>query len=1080
MSSPLARVKMPLPYVSSGFFAFRTPLLSFDAFLEWGRSLAAPGQREGHREDALAEDRRALRGRLREWCADPLVREALFIASPSLCESLPSWEAAPEAEASKKVEKTLVRYFGRMAGRATPFGLFAGHSVGLINASARLQVSGRDRIHRHTRLDMDYVCALIERVRQEPSVVRELRYVPNSTLYRIGGHWRYLELRSRGRDRSYGLVAVVGTSYLEATLQQSRGGCSLDELVQALVETHEGVTREDAGAYVEALIQSHLLVPTWAPQLTGREPIPALLDTSHGIPALSHFRDQLTLVQSKLAALDRECGGHTEAPYLEIARLLEPLPIPVTLPRLFQVDMFRPPDEAMLSPSVVQSFLHGVRVLQRISPRAVDTPLERFKQKFLERYEGRPTPLLEVLDEEDGIGFVTDGRTSTAAAPLLEGFVFPLRGVKERSEWSLQREHLFRLLERAARTGSQEIQLTEADIEALAARQPGVLPEAFAAMGAVAATSQEALARGDFRVLLLHVNGPSGARFLGRFCHGDAALEARVRQHLRDEEALHPEAVFAEIVHMHQGRVGNVTCRPALRRHDLVFMGQSGVPEQDRIELSDLWLGIEGDRLILRSKRLGKQVIPRLSNAHAYFSYGLGIYRFLGALQDQPWQGFQFQWGALDAARFLPRVSQGRVVLSLARWNLTARELKALGEAPEGGRFDAVNRLREETRMPRWVCLVEGDNRLVVDLDNVLCVEMLVQSIKGRTRVSLEEMFPGPDELCAEGAEGRYVHELLIPFVRESAFEDFASGAPAVAQADAPALTRRFPPGSEWLFFKLYLGVGTADRLLRTLLREELRRLKTTGAIRHWFFMRYKDPDFHLRLRLQGEPSRLLTEVWPSLHAALEPFLANGGIRRIQLDTYEREVERYGGAPGMALSEIVFAADSEAVVDILNAYPGDSGTDLRWRLGLKGVDCLLTDLGQTLDARIAILERLRAGFGAEFQVKKDFEEQLSKRFRKERPVLEALRLADASQQGPWRPALSAFQRRSEQLRPVAEALGRGMQEDAFGLSVGEMIDSYLHMHVNRMLPDEHRPQELILYDFLLRLYRSAQAREGGV
>ncbi|WP_240356277.1 lantibiotic dehydratase [Myxococcus eversor] len=1048
--------------------------------MEWGRGLGASGQPAERREDALAEDRRLLRARLRDWCADPVVREALFIASPVLCESLSSWESAPESETARKVEKTLVRYFGRMAGRATPFGLFAGHSVGLIKESARLQVSGRDRIRRHTRLDMDYVCALTERVRQDPSVVRVLRYLPNSSLYRAGSHWRYLEMRSRGRDRSYGLVAVVGTSYLEATLERARGGCTLDELVQTLVVSHEGVSREDAGAYVEALIQSHLLVPTWAPPLTGSEPVPSLLDAAHGIPALSQVREQLTVVQSRLAALDRTKGGHAEAPYRDIARLLELLPVPVALPRLFQVDMFRPPDEATLSPSVVRAFLNGVKVLQRICPRAVDTPLDRFKQKFLEQYDGRPTPLLEVLDEEDGIGFATDGRASPAAAPLLEDFVFPPRGVKEWSEWSFQREPLLRLLERAARTGEQEIQLTDADVDALAARHPGVLPEAFAAMGAVAAPSQAAMARGDFRVLLLHVNGPSGARFLGRFCHGDAALEARVRQHLRDEEALHPEAVFAEIVHMHQGRVGNVTCRPALRQHDLVFMGQSGVPEQDRIELSDLWLGVEGGRLVLRSKRLGKQVIPRLSNAHAYFAYGLGIYRFLGALQDQPWQGFQFHWGPLNAAHFLPRVSHGRVVLSLARWNLMARELKVLGEVPEGRRFDAVKRLRAETRMPRWVCLVEGDNRLIVDLDNVLCVDMLVQSIKGRTRVSLEEMFPGPDELCAEGPEGRYVHELLIPFVRESALEEVAPISSVTAPMDGPALTRRFPPGSEWLYFKLYSGVGTADRLLRKLLREELRRLTNTGAIRHWFFMRYKDPEFHLRLRLQGEPARLLTEVWPSLLAVLEPCLANGSIRRLQLDTYEREVERYGGAAGMALSEAFFAADSEAVIDILSAYPGDLGADLRWRLGLKGLDCLLTDLGQTLGARIAILQRLRAGFGAEFQVKKNFEEQLSKRFRKERPVLEALRLADASQQGPWQSALEAFWRRSERLRPVAEVLRRGMQEGAFGALGAQMIDSFLHMHLNRMLQDEHRPQELILYDFLLRLYRSAQAREGGV
>lgn len=1078
MSLPLARVEMPLPFVSSGFVAFRTPLLPFDTLLEWGRGLLAPGRQEGGIEDALAEDRRVLRGRLREWCMDPLVREALFIASPSLCEGLPEWERAPGSEASKKVEKTLVRYLGRMAGRATPFGLFAGHSVGAIGPSARFQVSGREGIRRHTRLDMDYVCALVERVRHEPPVARALRYVPNSSLYRAAGHWRYLEMRSRGRDRSYGLVSVASTSHLDATLEWARAGRTLPELSQELVRTHSGVTLDDASVYVEALIQSHILVATWSPPLTGAEPVPALIEAAHGVPALSDVRERLTLVQSKLASLDAGGGGHPEAPYREIAGLLESLRVPVALPRLFQVDMFRPPDEVVLVDSVIQTFLQGVHSLQRITPRATDTPLERFKQKFLERYGGRPVPLLEALDEEDGIGFATEGRSVATAGPLLDGFVFPARGARERVDWSPQREHLFRLLEAAARTGAMEIQLTEADLDALAARQPGLLPEAFAVMGAVAAPSAEAVARGNFRVLLLHVNGPSGARFLGRFCHGDTTLEARVREHLRDEEALHPEALFAEVVHMHQGRVGNVTCRPALRKHDVVFMGQSGVGEQERIELSDLWLGVEDGLLVLRSKRLGKQIIPRLSNAHAYFSYGLGLYRFLGALQDQPWQGFQFQWGGLESARFLPRVSHGRVVFSLARWNLAAPELRAIEASPEGGRFAAVMRLREEARIPRWVRLVEGDNRLIIDLDNILCVDMFVQAIKGKTRVSLEELFPGPGELCAEGPEGRYVHELLIPFVRTAPL--VAEAARSVSEGPPPSLMRRFSPGSEWLYFKLYMGAGSADRVLRTFLREAIVQLKEAGAINQWFFMRYRDPDFHLRLRLRGDPSRLMKEVWPALHDMLAPGVASGVIHRIQIDTYEREVERYGGAAGMEMSEAFFEADSAAVIDILKAYPGDSGSDLRWRLTLKGLDCLLSDLAQPLGTRIATLQRLRAGFAAEFQVKKGFEQQLGKRFRKERTSLDALRVADTSQQGVWRAALTAFGRRSEQMKPWVARLEQGMRAGLFDGAVTQMVDSYLHMHVNRMLPDEHRPQELILYDFLLRLYRSAEAREGAV
>jgi hypothetical protein len=43
-------------------------------------------------------------------------------------------------------------------------------------------------------------------------------------------------------------------------------------------------------------------------------------------------------------------------------------------------------------------------------------------------------------------------------------------------------------------------------------------------------------------------------------------------------------------------------------------------------------------------------------------------------------------------------------------------------------------------------------------------------------------------------------------------------------------------------------------------------------------------------------------------------------------------------------------------------------------------------------------------------------------------------------------------------------------------TLGSIGGSYLHMHANRLLRSEQRAQELVLYDFLLRLYESEAAR----
>src|SRR5439155_22232579 len=62
--------------------------------------------------------------------------------------------------------------------------------------------------------------------------------------------------------------------------------------------------------------------------------------------------------------------------------------------------------------------------------------------------------------------------------------------------------------------------------------------------------------------------------------------------------------------------------------------------------------------------------------------------------------------------------------------------------------------------------LAEGDNELPLDLDNVLCVETFVDRVKARDEATLVEVFPPPDRLVASGPEGRYLHELVVPFIR--------------------------------------------------------------------------------------------------------------------------------------------------------------------------------------------------------------------------------------------------------------------------------------------------------------------------
>lgn len=62
-------------------------------------------------------------------------------------------------------------------------------------------------------------------------------------------------------------------------------------------------------------------------------------------------------------------------------------------------------------------------------------------------------------------------------------------------------------------------------------------------------------------------------------------------------------------------------------------------------------------------------------------------------------------------------------------------------------------------------------------------------------------------------------------------------------------MQREFNIGSEWLYYKIYCGVKTSDMILLEHLKEKISDLKINDFIEKWFFIRYNDPEPHIRLR---------------------------------------------------------------------------------------------------------------------------------------------------------------------------------------------------------------------------------------
>ncbi|MGO9708675.1 MAG: lantibiotic dehydratase [Polyangiaceae bacterium] len=1064
---------MPDPFEASGFFVARSPLLPLDVLSEWGAPLGAP-RVAGTREElatALAADRARLRASLRALVERPDVREAIFVASPGFESRLTAWLEDPTSERGSRLEPALVRYVERAAGRPTPFGLFAGHSLGTFGRETSLGLPARDGYTRRTRIDQRVLFRVTEALADDAELRADVRFVPAPTLYPAGRALRYIEVQhdvERG-DTEHRVASVVRTKHLDRVLACARGGAVPVELARALVGAD--VSLEEAGQYVAALIEARILVPMIEPTLTTSDPARALLNDLAEIPPARHTRALLSRACDAFAALDAAGVGAAPARYRELATELEALGVLPDGSSFVHVNLVKPAPGLTIGPALARQLARAVELVARVGvPSPANDSLVRFRESFVARFEAREVPLLEALDDDVGVGFER-GASPEDAAPVLAGLKLGKEAQSARS-WSARSDYLLRRVHEVLAGAATVWHLEPRDLEALSTASR--LPNAFALH---AALERDPSAPGEDRTLRVHALAlwaQSGAGALARLGAVDGALRSHLEAHLEKEEALTPDAIVAEIVHVPSSAEANNLQRPALRRWEIACMARSGADADNVLPLSDLGVSIVGDQIVLRSRKHRRRVLPRNTTAHNVRVADSTAYRFLGALAiDSAGASIGWDWGPLVGAPFLPRVVCGDVVLMPARWRLFADEIRTLREArSDVDRFLATRALREKRRLPRNAAYAVSDHVLRIDFENPLSLDAFLDAVKTEPHAGVVEVMSDPHASPFRSPEGSFAHEIFVPYVRTKV--DRPATDIARPDREREAVPRILLPGSEWLSTRIHLAATTFDELLADLVGPLVKLARESRAIDGWFFVPIASDEPHLRLRLHGAAGALHAGVLPELQEAVAKCVGDGRVARFEIDTYQREIERYGGPEGIALAERQFTIDSDAALELLRASASAGEAHGRYRLVLLAHDAFLDDLGFDLETKLTVARRFRDGYRREMSVTTEQERQIGQRFRDERTSLESILAREPT--SPLAFASRILERRSTALttwaREVREAEARG----GLDVPIHTIAPSWLHMSAGRLVPAMLRQQELVVFEMLVRLYEAACMR----
>ncbi len=650
------------------------------------------------------------------------------------------------------------------------------------------------------------------------------------------------------------------------------------------------------------------------------------------------------------------------------------------------------------------------------------TDLERFRDLFKEKFDLEEVSLMVAIDPEIGVGY---GKMESAASAstLIDSL---LQSTKNNNKRKDTYKELF--------ASAFEFEVPSCiNLEA-------VLPlsEKRSSPKKMANSISCIFSISDDLLILDHIGGYSFNQIAGRFTIADKGILDFCRQQASLETEANAEVVFFDIGYLCEIHVDNVNRRSSIYDYELPILSYSTLPEF--ITLGELYIRMSGNEIVLFSRRLGKRVVPRMATAYNFERSSLPLLKFLC---DYMHYGLKTEFlpqisGLLPGLRQYPRIQFRNIVLGRAQWTVSIDHIKDL----------TAERLKEHLKQrqaPRFIRIGQADQTLVLDLDNGQDYEFLFSLLRSKKEITVEEAIL-PERSLVTDEHGK---PYMAQFVAALNHHENVYYKARPIWIDSKKEQGFFPPGSEWLYCEIYSHTNHANSILFKLnaFADEQR-----STIDKWFFIRYNEPQDHLRVRFLLRKAEDAQALLTNLKALLEEVMQKRIVSDFQVKVYKREMERYGFA-GIDRVEALFCFDTRYTLQILQLPD-----PLKYRLAIILLTGIISRLSLDSETVQNWLQKIRDGYNHEHGLKGEGFKQINQYTRDQHLLDDSL--LDETQK-------RELQRISDQYFSVLKELE--------GIRVMPLLTDFFHMHINRLFSDHQRLHETVIYNIKEAVDRKTKA-----
>ncbi len=993
---------------------------------------------------------------------DDFFKQALFLASPQLYYQ---WKKSIEEtnwEEDKRnhLNRSIIKYYIRISTRCTPFGLFSNYSSISPSADTLKDQEIKESIETYASIDLLYLYAVVNAINKNHVLRSTQKYAPNNSLYKIGGDYRYVEVSYRNTKRFHGLTSLESDEIIELLFSiTNKEAKTIEELSNILIDSIEDVTYDDVLSYVHALIDSQILIGDLDIRLNESSPIIQIVSYLEK-NLISVKKDEylmkvytsLKKLNEKIEMLNNKSTKKSIAFYKEIFDIADELDITYEKQYLININLRKNHEsqhQKCLTSADYELIKKAIETLSRFSTHKAkeDSRLSKFKEAFYKKYEEQEVPLLVALDNELGIDYKGNSEHFNAFSKLIDDIQWEGEANYIEEIKLDHKQHTFwnTLFHNAYIGGKKEIDLSTVDISSFPS-SIDQLPTSFSVLASKVNTK-----------ILIHSAGDNALDMIGRFTNLDKKLDTLVTDVVTKEKKYNKGCIQAEFIHLPNDRDANILTRNINRDIEIPFLTRQS-ENTDVILLSDIYVSLRNNQFVLRSKSHDKVVDIYNTNAHNYKYDSLPVYEFICDVHfDNTIKGLGLNIGSanVNSFKFFPRVTYGKdIIMSPATWKFNLTDLEPIIDTKTNCFvFKKFRQFTEKYEIPKYVYLAEGDNQLLIDTENEFLIQFIYEVVKKKEKIVIIEVLED-----IQGRDTRYANEYIIPFINpiEKTHSRYNS-----AKVKNDNVQRKFMPGDQWLYYKVYIGIKSADIIISKVLNPLIKELKEQGLIEKWFFIRYNDPEFHLRVRFkysQKVPGAI-DKVAIIFNRYIKPYMDNHCIDKVELSTYTRELERYGGEL-IDEAETIFYHDSDMAIRLIQTLRENNQEEKRWILCLKAIDGFFEIFNVSSKEKLEISKGLFDAFQKEFKASKNMRKQIDKKFRDHKADIIKVMNTEIDEY------LWSITERNEMIKGDVEKLWN--IEKSF---LKYLLNSFIHMTVNRIAISNPRMHELVVYGFLEKFYR---------